>query len=230
MKKRWVFETIVMAAAFVLSGCAGSKDVTEVPSAPESDLQTEDRPTEAAGDESAPTAADEAEVAAPDESTPTDPDENETPDDTDESEVILASVTVNLLYDEGTPDTIEMLDIGGVSGQPDESGHIISGYDEDGKLIYRREDTGFTDADGKLNVTISYDFYSLDHDFDLRFEPMEPENGGDIQSINGSVFRKSDSADIVEDFTWETVGIRGQTGIWYAGICSCRNGVLGGYE
>ena len=143
---------------------------------------------------------------------------------------VLASITVNFVYSEGTADTIEMLNIGGVAAQPDETGHIMYGYDEAETLIYQREDTSFTDEDGKLNVTISYDFYNLDYNFDLAFDPMDPENGGDIQSINGSILKNVNGTETVEDFTWENVGIRGETGIWYAGVCSCRNGVIGAYE
>lgn len=143
---------------------------------------------------------------------------------------VLASITVNFVYSEGTADTIEMLNIGGVASQPDETGHIMYGYDEAETLIYQREDTSFTDEDGKLNVTISYDFYNLDYNFDLAFDPMDPENGGDIQSINGSILKNVNGTETVEDFTWENVGIRGETGIWYAGVCSCRNGVIGAYE
>ena len=165
---------------------------------------------------------------------------SETPVIVDDSEIIpvepgqtsgvLASITVNFVYSEGTADTIEMLNIGGVAAQPDETGHIMYGYDEAETLVYQREDTSFTDEDGKLNVTISYDFYNLDYNFDLAFDPMDPENGGDIQSINGSILKNVNGTETVEDFTWENVGIRGETGIWYAGVCSCRNGVIGAYE
>lgn len=165
---------------------------------------------------------------------------SETPVIVDDSEIVpvepgqtsgvLASITVNFVYSEGTADTIEMLNIGGVAAQPDETGHIMYGYDEAETLIYQREDTSFTDEDGKLNVTISYDFYNLDYNFDLAFDPMDPENGGDIQSINGSILKNVNGTETVEDFTWENVGIRGETGIWYAGVCSCRNGVIGAYE
>lgn len=165
---------------------------------------------------------------------------SETPVIVDDSEIVpvepgqtsgvLASITVNFVYSEGTADTIEMLNIGGVASQPDETGHIMYGYDEAETLIYQREDTSFTDEDGKLNVTISYDFYNLDYNFDLAFDPMDPENGGDIQSINGSILKNVNGTETVEDFTWENVGIRGETGIWYAGVCSCRNGVIGAYE
>ena len=142
---------------------------------------------------------------------------------------VLASITVNFVYSEGTADTIEMLNIGGVAAQPDETGHIMYGYDEAETLVYQREDTSFTDEDGKLNVTISYDFYNLDYNFDLGFDPMDPENGGDIQTINGSILKNVNGVETVEDFTWENVGLRGQTGIWYAGVCSCRNGEIVDY-
>ena len=165
---------------------------------------------------------------------------SETPVIVDDSEIVpvepgqtsgvLASITVNFVYSEGTADTIEMLNIGGVAAQPDETGHIMYGYDEAETLVYQREDTSFTDEDGKLNVTISYDFYNLDYNFDLAFDPMDPENGGDTQSINGSILKNVNGTETVEDFTWENVGIRGETGIWYAGVCSCRNGVIGAYE
>ena len=165
---------------------------------------------------------------------------SETPVIVDDSEIVpvepgqtsgvLASITVNFVYSEGTADTIEMLNIGGVAAQPDETGHIMYGYDEAETLVYQREDTSFTDEDGKLNVTISYDFYNLDYNFDLAFDPMDPENGGDIQSINGSILKNVNGTETVEDFTWENVGIRGETGMWYAGVCSCRNGVIGAYE
>jgi len=152
------------------------------------------------------------------------------PVEPDQTSGVLASITVNFVYSEGTADTIEMLNIGGVASQPDETGHIMYGYDEAETLIYQREDTSFTDEDGKLNVTISYDFYNLDYNFDLAFDPMDPENGGDIQSINGSILKNVNGTETVEDYTWENVGIRGETGIWYAGVCSCRNGVIGAYE
>ena len=140
---------------------------------------------------------------------------------TDGQGEVVATVVVNISYADGSPDVIEVLDINGVSGGPDGKG-----YDNAGKLIYERKDTGSTDANGALNVTITYEFYSLDYDFDYRYEPMDPENGGNIQSITGKITKAGGDS---KDFTFETIGIRGQTGIWYAGICSCRNGVLGDY-
>ncbi len=211
MKKSKLLTAILVAAtAIVLAGCkkTGTEPVSIVDYIVDSEI--------AQGVTSeAPVIVDDSEIV---------------PVEPGQTSGVLASITVNFVYSEGTADTIEMLNIGGVASQPDETGHIMYGYDEVETLIYQREDTSFTDEDGKLNVTISYDFYNLDYNFDLAFDPMDPENGGDIQSINGSILKNVNGTETVEDFTWENVGIRGETGIWYAGVCSCRNGVIGAYE
>ena len=133
---------------------------------------------------------------------------------------------VNVTYEDGSPDIIEYLDINGVKEKPDETGKTITGYDESGKPVYKRSDSSVTDSKGAMDVEITYEFYSLEHDFDFRIEPFSPENGGGIETVKGSVITDGTS----RDFTYETVCRRGQTGIWYAGICSCRNGVLGDYD
>ena len=63
----------------------------------------------------------------------------------DEEKVVPATVTVKCAYENGSPDIVEVLNISDVTDQPDESGHIICGYDAAGKLIYKREDSSFTD-------------------------------------------------------------------------------------
>ena len=144
--------------------------------------------------------------------------------------IIPATVTVKVDYEDGSPNLVETLDISGVAGTPDESGSIIYGYDDAGKLIYKREDSGVTEENGTLHVTICYEFYSLDYDFNLSFEPLEPENTPSIQTINGSIVKRNEGGETSEEFTYDNVGMRGGTGIWYAGICSCKNGVLGAYD
>ena len=47
--------------------------------------------------------------------------------------------------------------------------------------------------------------------------------------ISGSIVTRNESGETSKEFSYENVGVRGQTGIWYAGICSCRNGVLTDY-
>ena len=142
---------------------------------------------------------------------------------------VPATVIVKCAYENGTPDIVEYFDISDVTDQPSEDGHIINGYDAAGNLVYKREDSSSTDDNGIVNVTITYDFYSLEHNFDFSIQPLEPENGGNIQTLNGSIVVRNESGETSKDFTFETVGFRGQTGIWYAGICSCRDGVLGDY-
>ena len=147
----------------------------------------------------------------------------------DAEKTVTAPVTVKCAYENGAPDLAETLNISDVTDKPEEDGHTICGYDADGKMVYKREDSSFTDDNGVLNVTITYEFYSLEHDFDFQIDPLQPENGGSIQTLNGSIVVKSGSDETSKDFTFETVGVRGQTGIWYAGICSCRDGVLGDF-
>ena len=147
-------------------------------------------------------------------------------DNISETANVIATVRVNVTYEDGSPDIIEYMDISGVKEKPDETGKTITGYDESGKPVYKRSDSSVTDSKGAMDVEITYEFYSLDHDFDFRIEPFSPENGGGIETVKGSVITDGTS----RDFTYETVCRRGQTGIWYAGICSCRNGVLGDYD
>ena len=211
---------VVLSAtvAAVLVGC--SKPNTDIEPVSASDIQMDTQ-----NDTVTIPPSEDEEIVTTTEETAAAIDEIAVADEMQETIGAIATVVVNFVYDEGTPDTIEYLNIDGVSGQPDETGDIIYGKDGAGNLIYKREDTGFTDGDGRLNVTTTYEFYSLDYDFDLSYEPMEPENGGDIQSITGGIYRDQE----ISEFTWETVGIRSYTGIWYAGICSCRDGSIGSY-
>lgn len=143
---------------------------------------------------------------------------------------VPATITVNLSYADGAPDLVVYLDVNGVSSKPDEKNdNIIYGYDQDDNLVYKMEDSSTKGDDGALNVTSVYEFYSLKYDFDFRMEPLQPENGGSIQTINGTIVTRNESGETSRDFTFENVGMRGQTGIWYAGICSCRDGVIGEY-
>ena len=143
---------------------------------------------------------------------------------------VPATITVNLSYADGAPDLVVYLDVNGVSSKPDEKNDsIIYGYDQDDNLVYKMEDSSTKGDDGALNVTSVYEFYSLKYDFDFRMEPLQPENGGSIQTINGTIVTRNESGETSRDFSFETVGMRGQTGIWYAGICSCRDGVIGEY-
>lgn len=143
---------------------------------------------------------------------------------------VPATITVNLSYADGAPDLVVYLDVNGVSSKPDEQdGSIIYGYDKDDNLVYKVVDSSVKDDNGALNVTSVYEFYSLKYDFDFRMEPLQPENGGSIQTISGSIVTRNEAGETSKDFSFETVGMRGQTGIWYAGICSCRDGVLGEY-
>ena len=143
---------------------------------------------------------------------------------------VPATITVNLSYADGAPDLVVYLDVNGVSSKPDEqNGSIIYGYDQDDNLVYKMEDSSTKGDDGVLNVTSVYEFYSLKYDFDFRMEPLQPENSGSIQTISGTIVTRNESGETSKDFTFENVGMRGQTGIWYAGICSCRDGVIGEY-
>ena len=143
---------------------------------------------------------------------------------------VPATITVNCVYADGAPDLVVYLDVNGVSSKPDETNaNIIYGYDKDDNLIYKMEDSSVTDADGTFNVTTVYEFYSLKYDFDFRMEPLEPENTESIQKITGSIVVRNESGETSKDFGFDTIGMRGQTGIWYAGICSCRDGVLTDY-
>ncbi|MCR5603694.1 MAG: hypothetical protein K6G27_08335 [Lachnospiraceae bacterium] len=243
MKKK-VFMTVIISAAVVLSGCSQNKrepapeqnvisfDSQPVVITPET---SNDDPSGAIKEDTSDTSkdvasemekADSSDASKAVVSEPAKEDTSDTSkDNSDETEGVKATVRVNITYEDGSPDTIEYLDIEGIKEKPDETGHVITGYDESGKLIYKRSDSSVTDSKGAMDVEITYEFYSLDHDFDFRMEPVSPENGGGIQTVKGYV--KTDGAS--RDFTFETVSRRGQTGIWYVGICSCRNGILGEY-
>jgi uncharacterized protein YcfL len=226
--KKIIFRTVIISAAVVLSGCSPNKpepaseqnvisfDSQPVVITPET---SNDDPSGAIKEDTSDTAKDNSSEASKDNTSDT------AKDNSDETEGVKATVRVNITYEDGSPDTIEYLDIEGIKEKPDETGHVITGYDESGKLIYKRSDSSVTDSKGAMDVEITYEFYSLDHDFDFRIEPLSPENGGGIQTVKGYV--KTDGAS--RDFTFETVSRRGQTGIWYVGICSCRNGILGEY-
>jgi hypothetical protein len=222
------FLTVTVSAAVVLAGCSQS---SSEPAPEQKVISFDSQPvitaSETMRDNSSDSTADvSSDTATDDSSDSTANDSSDTAADASKTEDAAATVRLNVTYEDGNPDIIEALDIDGVEDHPDETGSIITGYDKSGKLIYKRSDTSVTDAQGKMDVEITYEFYSLDHDFDLRVEPLYPENGGGIQTVKGSVVTDGTSS----DFTFETVGRRGQTGIWYAGICSCRNGVLGDYD
>lgn len=216
-----VFMTVIIWVAVVLQGCsqsnpeqASEQEVISFDSQPVVITQ------ETSKDNISETAKDNASEAAEDKAAET------AKDNAFETANIIATVHVNVTYEDGSPDIIEYLDINGVKEKPDETGKTITGYDESGKPVYKRSDSSVTDPKGAMDVEITYEFYSLAHDFDFRIEPFSPENGGGIETVKGSVITDGTS----RDFTYETVCRRGQTGIWYAGICSCRNGVLGDYD
>lgn len=240
--------TVVIWVAVALQGCSQSKPEQEVISFDSQPVViTQEKPKDDSSDtskdvisettidvtpdiekvDSSDTAKDKSsETMKDDSSEPSKDGTSDTAKDgSAETEGVRATVNVNVTYEDGSPDIIEYLDIDGVKEKPDETGHVLTGYDESGKLIYKRSDSSVTDSKGAMDVEIIYEFYSLDHDFDYRIEPLSPENGGGIQTVKGSV--KADGTS--RDFTFENVSRRGQTGIWYAGICSCRNGVLGDY-
>ena len=232
-----VFMTVVIWMAVVLQGCSQSNPeqaseqevisfdsqpvvITQETSKDNISETAKDNASEAAEDKAAETAKDDTSEAAEDKAAET------AKDNASETANIIATVHVNVTYEDGSPDIIEYLDINGVKEKPDETGKTLTGYDESGKPVYKRSDSSVTDPKGAMDVEITYEFYSLDHDFDFRIEPFSPENGGGIETVKGSVITNRTS----RDFTYETVCRRGQTGIWYAGICSCRNGVLGDYD
>ena len=240
--KRIKLMTILLAAAtaVVITGCSGKNtDVTSETRLVELEGQTlevasqkeEKESSVAVPDTSEPEEKQEQKEKQQDPQPAQDPKQEQQPakdEGKEDAAEVVATIKVSFSYSEGTPDTIEVMDITGVSGKPDDNDRsIIRGYDDAGKLVYKRTDTGAKDDKGTLNVTITYEFYSLDHDFDYRFEPLEPENGGDIQTLKGSYSQKGGAS---KDLTFETAGIRGQTGIWYAGVCSCRKGTLGDYS
>ena len=122
---------------------------------------------------------------------------------------VPATITVNLSYADGAPDLVVYLDVNGVSSKPDEQdGSIIYGYDKDDNLVYKVVDSSVKDDNGALNVTSVYEFYSLKYDFDFRMEPLQPENGGSIQTISGSIVTRNEAGETSKDFSFETVGMR----------------------
>lgn len=204
MKNKKIIKTFLVAAMVVLlAGC--SQDKTEETSSSETQKEVQSQEQSSQEQSSQEQGAQER------------------------GKALSATVTVKCAYENGAPDIVEVMNVSDVTDQPEADGHTICGYDNAGTLVYKRQDTSFTDDNGILNVTITYEFYTLEHDFDFQIDPLEPENGGNIQTLNGSIVVKYESGETSKDFTFETTGIRGQTGIWYAGICSCRDGVLGDF-
>ena len=73
-----------------------------------------------------------------------------------------------------------------------------------------------------MSVTVDNCKYSYDHDFDLIIEPG-PENKTELQTVKVTI-EKNDGT--VNNYTFEDIGRRGNTGIWYCSVCSCHDGCL----
>lgn len=214
--KRMMTALLIAAMTVALVACSESK--------PEPVVLPDNGNVTATSEE---TVSETVKVEEPSETTlPTSENTQTTDTSAQQAEGVVATITINCTYENGEPDIIEALDMPAVASQPGKDDDNIYGYDEAENLIYKYSATSVVDDNGSMSMTGTYEFYSLDYDFDFRVEPLNPENGGSIQTITGTYTAGNEST----DYTWETVGIRGQTGIWYAGICSCRGGVLGAYE
>ena len=99
-------------------------------------------------------------------------------------------------------------------------------YDENDVLVYTWSRDYEEDENGVKIATAFYQFYTLDYDFDLFVEPLVPENTEDLQTIEAVIDQPG-----MESITYkyEDIGRRGQTGIWYAGVCACRGGAITEY-
>ncbi|MBQ9866584.1 MAG: hypothetical protein IJM34_06145 [Lachnospiraceae bacterium] len=95
--------------------------------------------------------------------------------------------------------------------------------DADYNLVYSRSDNHeefMQGAESGMTETVEYYIYSYDHDFDLVIEPG-PENKTEMQSVKVTI-QKNDGT--ITNYTFEDIGRRGDTGIWYCNVCSCRGG------
>lgn len=237
MKKIKVMTVLLaLATAAVLTGCSKktnepSSQITLIQLDPQKDTVTSEAPvndttgtttdvTEPAGTNDTTVSTDTQNVVV---ETTTDSKDNPSVDVSTSD--VVATITLNVTYENADVDLIEVMDIPGVGSAPGETPNIIYGKDDSKNLVYRREDSSVTDSNGAKTVTIVYEFYTLKYDFDFRMDPLNPENGSNIQTINGTINYNGSTS----SYTYENVGRRGQTGIWYAGICSNRNGVLGEY-
>ena len=219
---------LALATAVVLTGCSKSKNepVSDTPVIQFDNQKNEissdapvSNPTDTTGDVT-------GDVTTTPDSGITVVDNTETTDKpVQEAGKVVATISLDVTYANGEVDLIEVMDMPDVKSELGETPNVIYAKDANNNLVYRREDSSVTDANGNLTVTILYELYTLNYDFDFRMDPLNPENGSNIQTIKGSINNNGTTT----SYDYSTVGRRGQTGIWYAGICSCRGGVLGEY-
>lgn len=142
----------------------------------------------------------------------------------------LAVITMTWdVVDEGSLVIDDYMQISGDMSGEQLSDSYVEYSDPDYDLIYSRWDNHeefMQSATSGMSETVEYYIYSYDYDFDLIIEPG-PENKTELQSVRVTI-EKNDGT--VINYTYEDIGRRGDTGIWYCGVCSCRNGELGGFE
>ena len=204
---RATLTALMMAGCMVFAGCSKKAPETNITPDVEPEIETE---TSEKGEVFSVTVPEESEVV---------------PEPETEKEAL---VTVSIQWDctGGRPseltDNIDITALREVVVSEDEFSEY---YDELDNLIYSRACGYLTHQDGTEDFFVAYYFYSLDYNFDIIVEPGM-ENSQDLQSIL-AIISKPGAEDTIYGF--EDIGRRGQTGIWYAGVCSCRDGEIKEY-
>ena len=95
-------------------------------------------------------------------------------------------------------------------------------YDANDNLVYTHS-FELKEEEGMTRAYANYIFYTLDMDFSIYAEPILGENTSDLQTIEVTI-RQTKPVVQTLNYTFEDVGARGGTGVWYADICTNEGG------
>ncbi len=93
-------------------------------------------------------------------------------------------------------------------------------YDDNGMLVYTKTEE-YMDANNNVKV-IDYLIYSFDSDLEIRVEPKGGDNTTDLQGVIVDI--SNDMTGECYNYTFEDLGTRGQTGVWYVTAFMLKDG------
>ena len=206
-KMKMMITALSMAGCMIFAGC-GSKAPAPTPDPVNTVVEESNKPV----------ANDFPVVEVPDSEIPPQPPETEGP---------VTTIIITWECSDGAfGDLTENLDITPLRADAPAE-RYCEYFDEGDNLVYSWSRDYEEGDDGIVRATCVYNFFTLDYSFDLIIEPNGPENSSDLQSIT-AVIERNGLPDL--NYTFEDIGRRGQTGIWYAGVCSCREGAVTEYQ
>ncbi len=98
---------------------------------------------------------------------------------------------------------------------------VEEAYDENDALVYTKTEGYFEES---KTVNIQYLIYSDQSTLEIKVEPIGGNNTSDIQTIEVEI--SNDMTGECYSYTFEDIGSRADTGVWYATVFSLEDGVM----